>query len=135
MLTAYWGEQRVYHHTAPISMLYALREALRLVVEEGLDARFARHLANHELLREGLESMGFEFLVAPEYRLPQLNTVKVPSGVDEAAVRKRLLNDFNIEVGAGLGALKGKVWRVGLMGASSTMTHVNALLGALRQIL
>jgi alanine-glyoxylate transaminase/serine-glyoxylate transaminase/serine-pyruvate transaminase len=135
MLTSYWGSERVYHHTAPISMLYALREALRLVVEEGLEARFARHRAHHERLREGMEAMGFEFFVAAEHRLPQLNTVTVPEGVDEAAARKRLLDDYNIEIGAGLGALKGKVWRIGLMGESSTPGHVHALLGALEELM
>jgi alanine-glyoxylate transaminase/serine-glyoxylate transaminase/serine-pyruvate transaminase len=116
-------------------MLYALREALRLVVEEGLEARFARHRAHHERLREGMEAMGFEFFVAAEHRLPQLNTVTVPEGVDEAAARKRLLDDYNIEIGAGLGALKGKVWRIGLMGESSTPGHVHALLGALEELM
>lgn len=134
MLSSYWGEDRVYHHTAPITMLYALRESLKIVVEEGLDARFARHLANHELLKAGLAKMGFDFLVDEAYRLPQLNAVKIPDGIDEAAVRRRLLQEYNIEIGAGLGPLKGKVWRIGLMGASSTKNHVNALLAALEQI-
>lgn len=135
MLCSYWGSERVYHHTAPISMLYALRESLRLVVEEGLEERFARHRANHVLLRAGLLKLGFDFLVDEDYRLPQLNAVTLPAGIDEAAVRKRLLEEFNIEVGAGLGDLKGKIWRIGLMGASSTPNHVNSLLGALKQIL
>lgn len=135
MLSSYWGEDRVYHHTAPITMLYALRESLKIVVEEGLEARFARHRANHELLKAGLAKLGFDFLVDEEYRLPQLNAVKIPDGVDEAAVRIRLLQDYNIEIGAGLGPLKGKVWRIGLMGASSTKNHVNALLAALEQIM
>lgn len=135
MLCSYWESERVYHHTAPISMLYALRESLRIVVEEGLEARFDRHRANHELLRAGLLGLGFDFLVEEDYRLPQLNAVTLPAGIDEAAARKRLLEEFNIEVGAGLGDLKGKIWRIGLMGASSTPNHVNALLGALKQIL
>jgi alanine-glyoxylate transaminase/serine-glyoxylate transaminase/serine-pyruvate transaminase len=135
MLRNYWGEDRAYHHTAPITMLYALHEALRIVLEEGLEARHARHLRHHELLKPGLEALGFEFLVAPEYRLPQLNAVKLPAGMDEAVARKRLLDDYSIEVGAGLGAFKGKLWRIGLMGASSTPNHVNALLAALREIL
>jgi alanine-glyoxylate transaminase/serine-glyoxylate transaminase/serine-pyruvate transaminase len=135
MLNADWGQERAYHHTAPISMLFALHEALRIVLEEGLDARFDRHRANHEYLRDELEAMGFEFIVEPQYRLPQLNAVKFPSGVDDAKARGRLLNEFNIEVGSGLGAFKGKIWRIGLMGASSTKNNVNALLGALRQIL
>jgi len=135
MLGTYWGTERVYHHTAPITMLYALRESLRLVVEEGMENRFARHQGNHELLREGLESLGCKFLVDPQYRLPELNTVFVPPGVDEAQVRKRLLDEYSIEIGGGLGDLKGKIWRIGLMGASSTPNHVNALLGALSAIL
>lgn len=135
MLGSYWGSERAYHHTAPITMNYALREALRLVLEEGLEARFARHQAHHELLREELEAMGFEFIVEPEFRLPQLNAVKLPSGLDEAAIRGRLLHDYNIEVGSGLGAFKGKIWRIGLMGASSTPNHVNALVTALGQLM
>lgn len=135
MLRSYWGEDRAYHHTAPISMLYALHESLRIVLEEGLAARHERHLRHHELLRDGLEALGFGFLVDPEYRLPQLNAVRLPEALDEAAARRRLLNDYNIEVGAGLGAFKGKLWRIGLMGASSTPNHVNALLAALRDIL
>ena len=136
MVRKYWaGSKRAYHHTAPISMVYALYEALRLIFEEGLDARFERHRLNHELLRDGLEQMGFEFIVAPEYRLPMLNAVKIPAGVDDAAVRRQLLDEFNIEIGAGLGDFAGKVWRIGLMGCSSTQNHVNMLLAALRKIL
>ena len=136
MLRKYWeGAKRVYHHTAPISMAYALYEALRLVFEEGLEARFARHRRTHELLREGMEELGFEFVVAPEYRLPQLNSVKIPKGVDDAAVRSKLLNEYNIEIGAGLGDFAGKVWRIGLMGCSCTENHVNMLLAALKKIM
>lgn len=136
MLRKYWeGAKRVYHHTAPISMAYALYEALRIVFEEGLEARFARHRRTHEMLRDGLESMGFEFVVAPEYRLPMLNSVKIPKGVDDAAVRSKLLNDYNIEIGAGLGDFAGKVWRIGLMGCSCTENHVNMLLAALKKII
>ena len=136
MVRKYWeGAKRVYHHTAPITMNYGLYEALRLILEEGLEARFARHQRNHELLRDGIEQLGFEFLVAPEYRLPMLNAVKIPAGVDDAAVRSRLLNEYNIEVGGGLGDLAGKVWRIGLMGCSSTENHVNMLLSALRTII
>lgn len=132
----YWaGAKRAYHHTAPVSNMYALREAYRLVLEEGLEARFARHKANHELLKAGLEAMGFEFLVKEGYRLPMLNAVKIPEGVDEAAVRKTLLNEYNIEIGAGLGAFAGKIWRIGLMGESSTPNHVNMLLSALKAII
>lgn len=135
MLGAYWGTERVYHHTAPITMLYALHEALRLVVEEGLEARYARHLANHELLRESLEALGFSFFVDAAHRLPQLNTVTLPAGADDATLRRRLLEEYSIEIGGGLGALKGKVWRIGLMGASSTKNNVNALATALRQLM
>ena len=116
-------------------MVYALYEGLRLVLEEGLEARFMRHRTNHELLRDGLEEMGFEFLVAPEYRLPMLNAVKIPDGVDDAEVRGRLLSQFGIEIGAGLGDFAGKVWRIGLMGCSCTENHVNMLLAALRHIM
>ena len=136
MVRNYWaGAKRAYHHTGPITMIYAFHEALRLVLEEGLEARFKRHRQNHQMLRDGLESMGFEFLVAPEYRLPMLNAVKIPSGLDEASIRQQLLNEFNIEIGAGLGDFAGKLWRIGLMGCSCTNNHVNILLAALRQII
>jgi alanine-glyoxylate transaminase/serine-glyoxylate transaminase/serine-pyruvate transaminase len=132
----YWaGAKRAYHHTAPVSAMFALREALRLVLEEGLEERFKRHQRNHLLLRDGLEALGFEFLVDPAYRLPMLNAVKLPEGVDDAATRKRLLDEFNIEVGGGLGDFAGKIWRVGLMGNSSNANHINTLLGALKTIL
>ncbi len=132
----YWaGAKRAYHHTAPVSQMFALREAYRIVLEEGLENRFARHRRNHELLRDGLEELGFEFLVDPAYRLPMLNAVRVPKGMDEGAVRKQLLNEFNIEVGGGLGAFAGKLWRIGLMGESSTPNHVNMLLSALKMIM
>lgn len=135
MIREYWaGAKRTYHHTAPITMEYAIYEGLRLVLEEGLEARFARHLRNHELLRDGMEEMGFEFLVAPQYRLPMLNAVKIPGGIDDAAVRQRLLSEYNIEIGSGLGEFAGKLWRIGLMGCSSTENHVNMLLAALRKI-
>jgi alanine-glyoxylate transaminase/serine-glyoxylate transaminase/serine-pyruvate transaminase len=132
----YWsGAKRAYHHTAPVSAMYALREAYRLVLEEGLENRWARHRQNHELLKTGLESMGIEFLVDEPYRLPMLNAVKVPEGVDDAAVRSMLLNDYNIEIGAGLGQFAGNVWRIGIMGESSTPNHVNILLSALKEII
>ena len=135
MLRKYWeGAKRTYHHTAPVSMVYALHEALRIIFEEGLEARFERHRRNHELLRDGLEELGFEFLVAPEYRLPMLNAVKIPEGMEDAPARKRLLDEYNIEVGGGLGDFAGKVWRIGLMGCSCTQNHVNMLLAALRKI-
>jgi alanine-glyoxylate transaminase/serine-glyoxylate transaminase/serine-pyruvate transaminase len=136
MIRKYWsGSKRVYHHTGPVSMIYSLHEALRIVHEEGLEARFKRHLQNHLKLKEGLEAMGFEFLVSPQYRLPMLNAVKIPSGFDDVTIRGRLLNEYNIEIGAGLGDFAGKVWRIGLMGESSTLNHVNMLISALKQIM
>lgn len=135
MIASYWGEDRMYHHTAPITMVYALRESLRLVQEEGLEARFARHAVMHERLKSALKKLGgYEFIVEEQYRLPQLNSVRFPAGIDEAAVRGRLLNEYNIEIGSGLGDFKGKVWRVGLMGESATPNHVNMLVAALEQI-
>lgn len=132
----YWaGAKRAYHHTAPISAMYAMREALRIVMEEGLENRFARHQKNHELLRDGLESLGFEFLVEKQYRLPMLNAVRIPEGVNDVEVRKRLLEEYNIEIGGGLGPFAGKVWRIGLMGESSNANHVNMLLAALKDVM
>ena len=136
MVKNYWqGAKRAYHHTAPVSAMFALREAYRLVLEEGLEQRFARHRRNHLLLRDGLEELGFTFLVDESYRLPMLNAVKLPEGVDDTLTRKRLLDDYNIEVGGGLGDFAGKIWRIGLMGNSSTPNHVNMLLGALKEII
>lgn len=135
LLLNYWGSERVYHHTAPISMNYALHEALRLVIEEGIEARASRHRLNHLALVAGIEAMGLEMQVAPEHRLWTLNAVRVPDGVDEARVRRRLLDEFNIEVGGGLGVFKGKIWRVGLMGAGSTENNVLLLLAALEKTL
>ncbi len=135
MVKNYWaGAKRAYHHTGPVSAMFAFREALRLVLEEGLDQRITRHRNNHDLLKAGLEERGFEFLVKPEYRLPMLNAVKLPEGMDDAVTRKRLLDEYNIEVGGGLGAFAGKIWRIGLMGNSSSANHVNVLLGALDAI-
>lgn len=136
MIRNYWaGAKRAYHHTAPISMIYAIHEAMRLVVEEGLEKRFERHMKNHILLRDALEEMGFEFLVEPKYRLPMLNAIKIPEGQDDATVRSRLLNEYNIEIGAGLGEFAGKVWRIGLMGESSSHNHINMVVSALKQIM
>lgn len=136
MVRNYWaGAKRAYHHTGPVSAMFAMHEALRLVLEEGLEPRFERHLRNHELLVGALEPLGFEFMVKPGYRLPMLNAVKLPDGVDDALTRKRLLNEYNIEVGGGLGDFAGKMWRVGLMGNSSTPNHVNMLSAALKKIL
>jgi alanine-glyoxylate transaminase / serine-glyoxylate transaminase / serine-pyruvate transaminase len=135
LLASYWGEARVYHHTAPISMNYGLHEALRLVLEEGLEARWARHRANHERLKAGLADLGLRIVSQEGYQLWQLNAVEVPDGVDEAAVRKTLLDTHHIEVGAGLGPLKGRIWRVGLMGETSTETRVDRFLAAFTETL
>ena len=135
MVERYWGDTRTYHHTAPISMNYALREALRLVHEEGLEARFARHRRHAELLWAGLEKLGFTMHVDIEHRLPQLTTPRLPEGVDDAAIRKQLLNDYNLEIAGGLGALAGQVWRIGLMGYSSRRENVTLLLAALRNLM
>lgn len=135
LLADYWGKARSYHHTAPISMNYALREGLRLVAEEGLEARFARHQANAERLWAGLGEMDLACHVPEAHRLPTLTTVRAPEGVDEADVRRKLLSGYNIEVGGGLGQLKGQVWRVGLMGYSSAPQNVTLLLAAFREIL
>ena len=135
LLERYWGEERVYHHTAPISMNYALREALRLVAEEGLPARFARHRLNHAALAAGLAPLGLALAAEEGHRLPMLNAVTVPEGVDEARVRGRLLAGHRIEIGGGLGPMKGRVWRIGLMGESSRRAHVLAVLAALEEAL
>jgi alanine-glyoxylate transaminase/serine-glyoxylate transaminase/serine-pyruvate transaminase len=135
LVQRYWGPERTYHHTAPISLNFALYEALRMVAEEGLEARWERHSRNAALLAEGLEGLGLRLHVAPEYRLPPLTTVRVPDDVDDAAVRASLLRDYGIEIGGGLGPLKGRVWRIGLMGHSSRRENVELLLTALRRIL
>lgn len=135
MVSKYWGSERTYHHTAPINMNYAMREALRLVAEEGLEARWARHQANAELFWEGLGEMGLDCHVSREYRLPSLTTVRIPDGVDGKEVAGRLLREYNIEIAAGLGQLGGKVWRVGLMGFNSRRENVMLLLAALRDVL
>ncbi|MFC1583561.1 pyridoxal-phosphate-dependent aminotransferase family protein [Candidatus Neomarinimicrobiota bacterium] len=126
MIRQYWGAERLYHHTAPINMNYALLEALRIVREEGLEARWERHLRHHHMLKAGLGAIGIEYVTQPGYELPMLNAVAVPAGIDEAAVRKRLLEEYRIEIGGGLGKFKGNAWRIGLMGSSST--HENVLL-------
>jgi alanine-glyoxylate transaminase/serine-glyoxylate transaminase/serine-pyruvate transaminase len=135
MVEKYWGSDRTYHHTAPISMNYALREALRIVCDEGLEVRWGRHELNHRALVAGIEAMGLEMNVKPEHRLWSLNAVRVPEGVDDARVRGRLLNDSNIEIGGGLGPLKGKIWRIGLMGSGSSRENVLLVLEALQQAL
>ena len=130
----YWGEDRTYHHTAPISMNYALREALRLIQEEGLEARWRRHELNHHALVAGVEAMGLRMAVAEGERLWSLNAISVPEGVDDARVRARLLEE-DIEIGGGLGPMKGRIWRVGLMGSGSTRENVNIVLAALHRAL
>jgi len=136
LLMKYWsGTPRAYHHTAPANMYYALYEALNLVLEEGLEKVWARHRETHEYLAAGVEAMGLSLLVEKPWRLPNLNTVTVPSGVDEAAVRKELRQTYKIEVGAGLGSLAGKIWRVGIMGHTAKKENVDRLLEALKKIL
>jgi alanine-glyoxylate transaminase/serine-glyoxylate transaminase/serine-pyruvate transaminase len=135
LLGQYWGPERVYHHTAPINMNYGLYEGLRLLEEEGLENVFARHLLNHRALKAGLSALGIRYAAQEGHQLPQLNAVLVPEGVDEAAIRTQLLKRFNIEVGAGLGAFKGKVWRIGLMGYGSRRSNVSYFLSALEQLL
>ncbi len=135
MISQYWGEDRVYHHTAPINMNYALHEAVRLILEEGLENRFARHARNSKALVAGLETMGLSMQVPLPERLPTLNAVRIPEGLDDATVRKQLLSDYGLEIGGGLGPLKGKIWRIGLMGASSTQRNVALCLTALQSAL
>jgi alanine-glyoxylate transaminase/serine-glyoxylate transaminase/serine-pyruvate transaminase len=136
LIMQYWkGATRAYHHTAPINMHYGLYQALELILTEGLDAVYRRHLTHHLALVQGLEALGLSMLVVPESRLPMLNSVLVPEGVDEAAVRSALLNDFKIEIGAGLGPLAGKIWRIGLMGHTARGENVERLLAALKQLL
>ena len=135
LLDQYWGASKVYHHTSSSTLNYALLEALLLIEEEGLQNRFERHLKNHRALVAGVETMGLKMLVKPENRLPTLNTIRVPDGVDEAKARGYLLETFNLEIGAGLGALKGQVWRVGLMGYSSSAENVLFFLSAISRAL
>jgi alanine-glyoxylate transaminase/serine-glyoxylate transaminase/serine-pyruvate transaminase len=135
LVQRYWGEERFYHHTAPISMIYALWEALRLVHEEGLEARWARHLRNHKALKAGLAALGIQYAAREGHQLPTLNAVLIPEKADDLATRKQLLSDFGIEIGGGLGDFKGKAWRVGLMGYSSRSNNVLLFLAALEQSL
>jgi alanine-glyoxylate transaminase/serine-glyoxylate transaminase/serine-pyruvate transaminase len=135
MVQRYWNEERFYHHTAPISMIYALHQALRLVEEEGLPARFARHLLNHRALKAGLGALGIDYLPPEGRQLPMLNAVRVPDGADDGAMRRLLLAEFGIEIGGGLGELKGKVWRIGLMGYGSRPNNVTGFLAALERCL
>ncbi len=135
MLASYWGEERVYHHTAPINMTYALYEALRVIHEEGLENCFKRHLDTHRALKAGLETLGIDYNADPNHQLPMLNAVKIPEGIDDSAVRSALLNEFGIEIGGGLGAFKGKVWRIGLMGYAARKENVVLFLSALEELL
>lgn len=137
LVMGYWGEgaKRAYHHTAPVNAIYALHEALIMLREEGLEKSWDRHDRNHLALRAGLEAMGLEFVVKEKDRLPQLNAVSIPEGVDDAAVRARLLDEYNLEIGAGLGSLAGKVWRIGLMGHSSRKENILLCVGALESVL
>ncbi|KZS38456.1 alanine--glyoxylate aminotransferase [Aquimarina aggregata] len=131
----YWGgAKRAYHHTAPVSSVYALRESLRIVLEEGIEERWERHQKVHQVLKTKLENLGFEYLVEEQYRLPNLNSVFLPEGNDEALLRSILLNKYNIEVGGGLGDFAGKIWRIGIMGESCTLNHVNMLISALEDM-
>lgn len=134
-LEAYWSETRAYHHTSPISMTYGLRESLRMMMEEGIDERLKRHARTSAALRAGVEALGLHVLADPQYRLNPLTAALIPDGVDEAFVRRKLITDYNIEIGAGLGDLQGKVWRIGLMGESARESNVFAFLSALERIL
>lgn len=137
LIMGYWGggNQRAYHHTAPVNALYALHESLLILKEEGLENSWARHRHNHNALKAGLEAMGLHLIVAEKSRLPQLNAVSIPPGIDEALVRKQLLHDYDLEIGAGLGQLAGKVWRIGLMGFSSRPSNVRKCLTSLESCL
>jgi alanine-glyoxylate transaminase/serine-glyoxylate transaminase/serine-pyruvate transaminase len=136
LIMNYWGgKTRSYHHTAPINALYGLHESLVMLREEGLEAAWERHQQNHEALLDGLADVGLAPAVAPEVRLPQLNAITVPPGVDEAEVRGQLLDQFNLEIGGGLGALAGKIWRIGLMGCSSNPQNIKLCVAALDSVL
>jgi alanine-glyoxylate transaminase / serine-glyoxylate transaminase / serine-pyruvate transaminase len=135
MVRQYWGSERSYHHTAPINMLYALRESLAMALEEGLEKRFQRHREAHEQLRSGLKQLGIGYASEEGRHLPMLNAVKIPKDVDDVTVRRRLLEEYGIEIGGGLGAFKGNAWRIGLMGYGATKRNVTLVLAALREIL
>lgn len=137
LVMGYWGSgaKRTYHHTAPINALYGLHEALVILQEEGLENSWARHRKNHLALKAGIEAMGLSFVVKEQDRLPQLNAIHIPDGVDDAAVRRILLDDYGLEIGAGLGVMAGKIWRIGLMGHASNMRNVLVCLGALEDVL
>lgn len=135
MLMKYWGQDRFYHHTAPITMNYALYEGLRVVAEEGLQARWARHKLHHKALRAGLETLGFTYATQPDAILPQLNAILIPNGMEDLPVRKAMLEEYGIEIGAGLGDFRGKIWRIGLMGYNARRDVVMQVLGALGSVL
>ena len=136
LVMGYWGSgKRAYHHTAPINALYGLHEALVILQDEGLENAWARHTRNHQALKAGVEAMGLKFVVKEGERLPQLNSIYIPDGVDDAAIRAALLKDYNLEIGAGLGAMAGKIWRIGLMGYASNPTNVLFCLSALEETL
>lgn len=135
LLQKYWGQERTYHHTAPINLYYALRESLRLMAEEGLENCWKRHQVNAEYLWEKLEELGLSLHVEKDFRLPTLTTVRIPQGVDGKAISQKLLNEYNIEIGGGLGELKGQVWRIGLMGFNSQKENVDRLIEVLREVL
>jgi len=137
LVLGYWGggAKRAYHHTAPINALYGLHEALVILAEEGIENAWQRHMDNHRALRAGIEAMGLTFVVDEPHRLPQLNSVSIPDGIDDAIVRGRLLNEYSLEIGAGLGPMAGKIWRIGLMGYASNRRNVLLCLGALDAVL
>jgi alanine-glyoxylate transaminase/serine-glyoxylate transaminase/serine-pyruvate transaminase len=137
LVLGYWGSsgKRTYHHTAPVNPLYGLHEALVMLVEEGIENSWARHRTLHEKLKDGFEAMGLRFVVDEPYRLPQLNSVWIPQGVDDITVRSRLLNEFGLEIGAGLGDFAGKVWRFGLMGHSCRIDNIDTCLAALGRVM
>lgn len=137
LILGYWGQgaQRAYHHTAPVNSIYALHESLLMVKEEGLENAWSRHQKNHEYLRDELAKIGLNMTIDAAYRLPQLNLVDIPEGVDDAAIRKQLLQEYDLEIGAGLGALAGKVWRIGLMGESSNKQNIDKCVSALKAVL
>jgi alanine-glyoxylate transaminase/serine-glyoxylate transaminase/serine-pyruvate transaminase len=134
-INRYWGDSPAYHHTGPANMVFALREALQIIAEEGLDARWARHRGNAERLWEGLTGLGIPPRVPLDYRMASLTTAQLPEGLDEAAIRRTLLNDYNVEIVGGFGPLAGKIWRIGLMGHSSRREHVELLLALLAKLI
>ena len=135
MLRSYWGKERFYHHTAPINMIYALYESLRIIHEEGLEARFARHVRHSNALKAGLTAMGLKLFAQSGYQAPMLNSVEIPESVDDAKVRNYLLANYGLEIGGGLGPIKGRIWRIGLMGHSCTRENVMLVLAGLEEAL